>query len=152
MKPETVRPRRSAWTLLGGAVAVGAAAMMFLSWGASSAAAAEGSSRVEERIVEMHHHLKITSAQEDQWRAVAQVMRESEFAIRPLVEERHKRAETMTAIDDLNTYAAIAEAHASGVKKFAVAFEPLYAAMSESQKKEADELFRKGPPGMSKAK
>src|SRR5215471_18293365 len=33
--------------------------------------------RVESRIKSLHDHLKITSAQEPQWNAVAQVMREN---------------------------------------------------------------------------
>jgi hypothetical protein len=48
----------------------------------------------------------------------------------------------MTAVDDLKTYSAIAEAHANGIKTLIPVFEALYVSMSDTQKKEADILFR----------
>jgi len=45
-------------------------------------------------------------------------------------------------VDDLQSYAAIADAHADGLKKLIPAFQALYTAMSDDQKKTADMLFR----------
>jgi periplasmic protein CpxP/Spy len=112
--------------------------------GPAIAAKASGVDRVEARITDMHAKLKITQAQEDQWGKVAQAMRDNQKAIEPLIEDRVKNAKTMTAIDDLKSYAAITDAHADGLKKFTPAFEALYAGMSDAQKKDADTLFRHG--------
>jgi hypothetical protein len=111
-----------------------------------------GESRVEAHIKNMHAKLKITAAQEDQWKQIAQVMRDNENRVEPLIKDRKKNAKNMTAVDDLKSYAEITEAHAEGIKKFIPVFETLYVGMSDAQKKEADALFRHGPRKMSKTK
>jgi hypothetical protein len=136
-------------TSLRRAVARAAAASAMLTaitFGSASVLAASTPSpdRVEARIKEMHATLKIAAGQEDQWTAVAQVMRDNETAIEPLVKERQAGAKTMTAVDDLKSYSAISRAHADATEKFTTAFEPLYAVMTDDQKKEADDLFRHG--------
>ena len=98
---------------------------------------------VERRITDLHSKLKITPEQESKWKDVTDVMHENAGTVRPLIEARKANEATRTAVDDLKSYAAIADAHADGVKKFAVAFEPLYDGMSDAQKKTADALFRK---------
>jgi hypothetical protein len=120
--------------------------------GSAIAAQASGESRVEARIKDMHAKLKITAAQEDQWKQVAQVMRDNENMMEPLIKNRAKNAKTMTAIEDLKTYAEITDAHAEGMKKFIPVFETLYVSMSDAQKKEADALFRHGARKTSKTK
>lgn len=99
--------------------------------------------KIETRIDDLHTRLAITSAQEDSWSRVAAVMRDNASTMAPLVEARASQAGNMTAVDDLNSYAKIAEAHADGIQKFAPAFETLYGSMSDTQKKNADEIFRK---------
>lgn len=98
--------------------------------------------RVEERINSLHQQLHITAAQETQWSAVAQAMRDNAKAIRDLVKDRRAKGGTMNAVDDLRSYEAIADAHADGLKKLIPAFEALYSSMSDDQKKIADTLFR----------
>jgi hypothetical protein len=105
---------------------------------------------VEARITELHAKLAITSAQEDLWSHVTQVMRDNEQAMESLHRTRSERATTMTAIEDVKSYAAIAEAHADGLKKFAPVFEALYASMSDAQKKNADTLFSSRDPMANK--
>lgn len=102
-------------------------------------------SRVEVRIKSLHARLRITPAEEPQWQAFAAVMRDDAKTTGALVEARVAKLNTMTAVDDLNSYAAIAAAHAAGVQKLATAFEPLYAAMPDAQKKRADAVFRARP-------
>lgn len=99
--------------------------------------------KVETRIDDLHTRLAISAAQEDSWSRVAAVMRDNASTMAPLVQARAGQAGSMTAVDDLNSYAKIAEAHADGIKKFAPAFETLYGSMSDAQKKNADEIFRK---------
>jgi LTXXQ motif family protein len=120
--------------------------------GPVAAAKASPEDRVEARIKDMHARLKITQVQEDQWTKVAQVMRDNEKAIEPLIKARADHAKTMTAVDDLKSYAEITDAHADGIKKFTPVFATLYAGMSDAQKNEADGLFRHGGHKMSKSR
>ena len=109
---------------------------------APAATAAPVNSRVEARIKSLHKALQITAAQEPQWQAVAEVMRGNAATTGALIEERLAKEKTMTAIDNLNSYQAMADAHAAGVKKLLPAFETLYTSLSDAQKKKADALFR----------
>ena len=96
---------------------------------------------VDARIKALHRSLGITPAEEAQWSAVEQVMRENATAIANLAKDRQDKAAGMTAIDDLRSFQALAEAQADGARKLLAAFEPLYAAMSDEQKKTADSVF-----------
>jgi protein-tyrosine-phosphatase len=113
---------------------------------APAAKAAPASDPLEARIKSLHRALQITADQEPQWQAVAAVMRANAETIVALMEEREGKAKTMTAIDDLNSYQALAEAHAADVKKLIAVFEPLYASLSDAQKKKADAEFRRRVP------
>jgi len=114
------------------------------------AVAGSGEKRAEMRIEKMHANLKITQSQEGQWAKVAQVMRENAKDMDALTSARFEHAKTMNAVDDLKSYGEITDAHADGIKKFTPVFAALYADMSDSQKKEADALFRQGDRRMSK--
>jgi protein CpxP len=120
------------------------AATIALAPGLAQAAKAAAVDRAEARITDMHAKLKITAAQEDKWGKVADVMRANGKTMDTLTQARFAGAKTMTAVDDLKSYAEIADAHADGLKKLAPAFADLYAGMSDAQKKEADTLFRTG--------
>jgi prephenate dehydrogenase len=80
--------------------------------------------------------------QEPLWETVASAMRANGQRIDAISEERHDRAGTMTAIEDLRSFAAIAEAHAEGTRSFIPAFEALYRAMPAEQQVHADRVFR----------
>ena len=108
----------------------------------ATAANAPTGDRVEARVKELHTKLNITPAQEELWNKVAQVMRDNAKTMEALIKARSEKAGAMTAVDDLKSYSEIAEAHADGLKKFIPVFEPLYAGMSDAQKKSADALFR----------
>jgi hypothetical protein len=109
------------------------------------------SMKVEDHIKDLHAKLKITSAEETQWTMVAQAMRKNATDLDAAIEKREAGSKTATAVDDLNNYGAIAQAHADGVKELSAAFSPLYVAMSDDQKKIADELFAQRTPGMKKS-
>src|ERR1019366_266953 len=98
--------------------------------------------RTELHIKEMHAKLKITPAQEEQWSKVAQAMRDNAKTMDTLTQARIDHAKDMTAVDDLESYGKISEAHADGVKKLTPVFAALYDSMVDAQKKEADILFR----------
>lgn len=120
--------------------------------GPAASVTASKADRVEARITELRAKLKITPAQEELWNNVTQVMRDDAKTMEALIKARSEKASTMTAVDDLKSYSDIAAAHADGLKKFISAFEPLYAGMSDAQKKSADMLFRQHGHAKSKAK
>jgi len=110
--------------------------------GVALAAKGSGEARVEVHIADMHAKLKITPAQEDQWSKVAEVMRENARSMDALARSRFEHAKTMTAVEDLQSYGEITDAHADGIKRLTPVFAALYASMSDAQKKEADAMFR----------
>ena len=112
---------------------------------AQAAGKARHEQRVEDRIKYLHTQLKITSAQEAQWNAFADVMRSNGETMGKLFEQRHASANA-SALDDMKQYAEITQAHADGTKKLVDAFEPLYNSFSPEQKKLADDTFRRQPP------
>jgi periplasmic protein CpxP/Spy len=96
---------------------------------------------VEHHITDLHAKLKITPAEESQWKEVAETMRDNAKDMDKAIDKRAASQANATAVDDLNSYADIAQAHANGVKKLAKSFSGLYSMMSDDQKKEADEIF-----------
>jgi hypothetical protein len=97
---------------------------------------------VDGLIVHLHQAFKITPAQETLFQNLADVMRQDAETMSALAKTRAEGAKTRTAVDDLTSYSEIAEAHAEGTKKMIPPFQALYASMSDSQKKAADEEFR----------
>lgn len=97
--------------------------------------------RTEVRIKQLHADLKITPAEEALWGDVAQTMRDEAKQMDDLIAHRRAQEDTMSAVDDLNNYAELAQAHADGVKKMSTVFAPLYNSMSDEQKKIADDVF-----------
>jgi protein CpxP len=98
--------------------------------------------RVEARIKSLHHQLRITSAQEPQWSAVAQAMRDNAHDMQQAIAQRQEARE-MTAVDDLKAFEMIADAHSQGLEKLIPAFQALYDTMSDDQKRNADTIFSK---------
>ena len=106
---------------------------------------------VEARIKELQAKLHITPTQEALWQNVTQIMRDNAQTMDALTQARTDKVKTMTAVDNLQSYSAIVEAHAEGLKKFVPAFEALYASMSDAQKQNADTLFRHHSRARSKS-
>lgn len=108
----------------------------------STSPAARHQARIDERIAYLHKQLKVTSAQETQWGAFADAMREDGQTMSQLYERRVSSLPNESAVDNMRGYAEITQAHADDVKKLAAAFEPLYASFSPEQKQAADTTFR----------
>jgi hypothetical protein len=106
----------------------------------------------EARIKELRAKLKITPEQEKLWDDVTRVIRGNAKTMEALVKARSEKGGTMSAIEDLQSDSEIADVHAEGIKKFITVFEPLYASMSDTQKKDADKLFMYPSRNKSKAK
>jgi protein CpxP len=108
---------------------------------AMKAADAKRDAAVEHHIADLHAKLKITPAEESKWKEVAETMRDNAKELDRVIDKRDASVKSATAMDNLNGYAEIAQAHANNVKKLAKAFSGLYSVMSDDQKKEADEVF-----------
>ncbi len=117
----------------------------------ANASDAKRDMRVEKHIKDLHAKLKITPAEETQWAAVAQTMRDSAKELEMAIDKREATISTATAIDNLNAYGDIAQAHTDSVKKLSAAFAPLYASMPDDQKMLADEVFAQRPHKEMKA-
>lgn len=98
--------------------------------------------RVEQRIADLHSRLQITPAQQSQWDQFAKVMRDNAQSMDQIFGQRSGRIQQMSAVDNMQSYAQIAEAHAQDVQKLVPAFESLYNSMSPDQKRTADQVFR----------
>jgi protein CpxP len=108
--------------------------------------------KVEKHIKDLHARLTITAAEESQWAAVAKTMRDNAKDLDAAIDKREAAIGNATAVDDLNAYGDIAQAHADAVKKLSAVFSPLYASMSDDQKKVADEVFAPRPHKGKKAR
>lgn len=108
---------------------------------------------VDQRIAMLHASLKITSAQETQWSAVAQAMRDSQTTMQRLMAETKAKPHPLSAVEDLRTYERFTQAHVDGLKNVISSFDILYQAMPAPQKALADQVFykfgAKGPPHAS---
>jgi len=120
--------------------------------GTEKAGKASKTERVEVRIKELRDKLKITPAQEGLWDNVTKAMRDDAIKMEALIKARTENASARNAVDDLKSYSEITDAHAHGLKVFISVFEPLYASMSDAQKKDADKLFRHQGKERRKAK
>ena len=98
--------------------------------------------RVETRIKQLHGQLQITAAQEPQWNAVAQAMRDDAQAMQSAIAQRRQTRGSATAVDELRSYEQVTETHVAGLQKLIPAFQALYDTMSPEQKKTADAAFR----------
>jgi periplasmic protein CpxP/Spy len=86
--------------------------------------------------------LHITPAQQSEWDQFAQVMRENAKNMDHDIEQRGARFTSMSALENMQSYAQIAQQHAEDTQKLAATFQALYGSMSEDQKKNADAVFR----------
>ncbi len=106
--------------------------------------------RVEQHISELHKRLGITPAQEPGWTKFATVMRDNAQRMETSYTDRATRFTTLTAVDDMKSYAAISRAHADNIDRLVPAFESVYASMTPEQRLAADKTFQnfQHGPGM----
>jgi periplasmic protein CpxP/Spy len=99
---------------------------------------------VEANIATLRQKLQITPAQETQFAAVANVMREN---ARAEASAPHQPPANATAVDDLRAEIQYDEIELAGLKRLLPALEALYSTLSPAQKKTADMVLRQGPGG-----
>jgi protein CpxP len=98
--------------------------------------------RVEQRINDLHAKLQITQAQESEWQKFAQTMRDNARKMDQAFESRMNQMDSMTAMDNMQSYARLSQQHAQDVQALLPPFRALYGRMSQSQKQTADQVFR----------
>ena len=86
--------------------------------------------------------LEFTPAEQPQWDQFAQVMRENARDMDQAFMQRAQQYSTMNAVQNMQSYEQIAEAHARHLQKLVPAFDNLYNTMPEQQKKLTDQVFR----------
>jgi protein CpxP len=97
---------------------------------------------IGKRITQLHAALQITADEEAQWRQFADVMRDNAHKMDQTYKDRAAKFANLSALENMQSYAQIAQEHAEDVQRLGAAFQPLYAAMPDAQKKIADEVFR----------
>jgi periplasmic protein CpxP/Spy len=108
----------------------------------SPAPSAATQAAVDQRIRALQSQLGITEAQMPLWSAFTQAMRDNAAATDALFTQRAGAVATMSAPDNMHSYAQIARAYADNTERLATAFDSLYASLSDTQKQAADTLFR----------
>src|ERR1700747_3030634 len=78
--------------------------------------------RVEHRINELHAQLRITPAERPQWDKFAEVMRENARDMDQAFIQRSQQFQSMNALQNMQSYQQIADAHAKHLQKLVPAF------------------------------
>jgi hypothetical protein len=99
-------------------------------------------SQVQQHISQLRTQLRITSTQDAQWNQFAQVMQQNADNMHAALEQRGAQLNTMNAVQDMQSYAHLAQVHAEDMQHLAAAFQSLYDAMTPAQQQNADNVFR----------
>jgi hypothetical protein len=102
---------------------------------------------IEGRLAYIKAELKITEPQESLWKAYAAAARDNANAMRAHCSSMMTRGSTVDLPDRLDQHEQLMAAQLDAVRAMNKALKPLYAILSNDQKKTADQLFW-GPLGM----
>ena len=102
---------------------------------------------VEGRLAFLKTELKITDAQLSLWNAVADAIRANAKSMGEMPGGMMGSPQAATLPDKLALREKMMTAHLEALRRFKAAADPLYVALSDEQKKTADELLI-GPMGM----
>jgi hypothetical protein len=108
----------------------------------SPAPSAATQAAVDQRIRTLQSQIGIAEAQMPLWTAFAQAMRDNAASTDALFAQRAHAVNSMSAVDNMHSYAQIARAYADNTERLATAFDSLYASLSDTQRQAADTLFR----------
>ena len=97
--------------------------------------------KVEQHIQDLHKRLAITPAEEAPWAAFADTMRQNAVMMEQSYKDWQGHAASMTALDEMRSYAAAARLHADSVDRLVPPFQALYEAMPPAQRVLADKTF-----------
>jgi periplasmic protein CpxP/Spy len=96
----------------------------------------------DQRIQALKAQLAITAEQVPVWDTFAQTMRDNAVSTDQLFQRRAGAVVAMNAVDNMKSYAEIAQDYATNLARLSASFEALYGGLSDAQKKTADTLFR----------
>ena len=99
--------------------------------------------QVNDRIEAMRRRLQITPQQQPAWDAFAQAMRDNATTTAQAYQDRAAHVQTMTAVENLRSFAQLEQTRAQGLQTLASSFETLYGQLSDTQKQTADAIFRR---------
>ena len=109
---------------------------------APTARSTNRSAMIEKRITDLHTRLKITPMEQKPFDDFAQVMRDNAQHMEGLVQKRQPTFASGNAVEQMQGYSEMAQAHAEDVQRLTTAFAALYEVLSPDQKKAADQSFR----------
>lgn len=98
--------------------------------------------REQQRLTQLHQHLRITSAEQGAWDQFAEASMQNATRLDTAFRARAEEVPTMNAVQNMQTYADLDMQRAQDMQQLVPAFQKLYAALSPAQQKTADELFR----------
>lgn len=144
-------PRDMGYGFMGpGMMGYGAMGPWMMGWSGSPAAICNAMvGHVEGRLAYLKTELKITNAQEALWNSYAAAARDNANAMlahcNAMMSQRG--ASSATLPDRLDQHVQLMEAQLDAVRAMNKALRPLYAVLSDSQKRTVDQLYW-GPMGM----
>jgi hypothetical protein len=118
-------------------------------WGQGGSPCAAMTSHIEGRLAYLKTEIKITASQEQLWDAYASAARANAQTMASNCTAMWGQGgqEKLSLPERLDRHETFMAAHLDALRAMTKALKPLYAALSESQKKSADELMW-GPMGM----
>ena len=104
-------------------------------------------SNIEGRLASLKTELKITDAQASTWNRFAEAMRAAAGSMNEMYQQMMQSGPAATLPARLERREAMLSGHLGRVKALKEALDPLYASLSDEQKKIADSMMI-GPMGM----
>ena len=111
--------------------------------GQASTPSALAEAAIDRHIGMLRRRLAITAAQLPLWEAVAHAMREDAQSTDAMLAQRVAAVASMTAVDNMDSYARIMRAYADNTERLAHAFYRLYVSLSPRQRHTVDDFFRR---------
>ncbi|GBQ05417.1 Spy/CpxP family protein refolding chaperone [Acidiphilium acidophilum] len=97
---------------------------------------------VDANLAKLKKSIGITTAEESSWHGFTQVSRTNALNLATLYQQRSKTLSTMNAVQNMESYAAIAAKNADDMNALSAAFQTLYAKLTPAQQKKIDTVFR----------
>lgn len=116
--------------------------------GRMAAAAMQPFRRIEGQLAYFRAELRITDAQVPQWNAFADVVRAAAERLRGTAQQAMGSAGPSPAPQQMERRIAVLSTHLEAMRAVAAAAAPLYATLSEEQRRTADELMAEHFRGM----
>ena len=113
---------------------------------AAPAPSAATQTAVDQRIRALQSQLGITEAQMPLWTAFAQAMRDNAASTDALFAQRANAVASMSAVDNMHSYAQIARAYADNTERLATAFDSLYASLTDTRGRPPTRCSATRPP------